>query len=190
MRKEIKNIVLGIAFIGTCIFSLLQLNQTGFDYILGELALYSIFVAVFVYILYKVVANKPKTQWPLRFKPLLFGTILILLFFIKSYLIDTDGGKRKLLAAGANHDPSFVTMDLFTDGTFRYHNSGPFGGPIYRGKYVLHDDTLKIDNLKLRNIYPTLTFAIKESETKQKFFEPCDSNKFKLNLYIESDYIK
>jgi energy-coupling factor transporter transmembrane protein EcfT len=190
MRKEIRNIILALAFMGICILSLLQINQTRLDYILGELFLYFVFIIVFIYMVYRVIVNKPKIQGLQRLKPLLFGTILILGFFLKSYLIETDGGKTRLIAAGANHDPSFVNFDLFTNGTFRYHNSGPFGGSIYRGKYTLVNDTLKIDNPNLKDIYPTLTFVLKETKTKQFLFEPCDTNKVKINLYINEDYRK
>jgi hypothetical protein len=100
-------------------------------------------------------------------------------------LVDTDGGKRRIITCGFNHDLNFVHVQLFKDNRFKLLNSGPFGGIFYRGTYSLKNDTLKFDNDRLRYLYPSLTFALKQNVGKQKYFDPIDtlSSEFKLDIY-------
>ncbi len=117
----------------------------------------------------------------------MFGMLLTGFFILLSYLVDTDGGKQRVITGGSNHDPSFIHFQLFSDNTFKFLNSGPFGGNYYRGTYSLDNDTLRLKNDSLKYLYPTLTLAIKETDDKQKYFESVDTLKFKDKLFINID---
>ncbi len=117
----------------------------------------------------------------------MFGVILTAFFFLLSYLVDTDGGKKRVIIGGANHDPSFIHFQLFGDSTFKFLNSGPFGGNYYRGTYSLNNDTLRLNNDSLKYLYPTLTLVFKETDDKEKYFESVDTLKFKDKLFISTD---
>jgi len=92
-----------------------------------------------------------------------------------------------VIIGGANHDPSFMHFQLFSDQTFKFLNSGPFGGYYYRGTYTIENDTLRLNNDKLKYLYPTLTLIYKQAEDKEKYFESVDTLKFKERLYIYID---
>lgn len=109
-------------------------------------------------------------------------------FFLLSYLVDTDGGKKRVITGGFDHDLNFVYFQLFDDNKFKLLNSGPFGGRFYRGKYTFRNDTLKIDNDKLKNLYPSLTFILKQKDDKRKYFDPIDTIKSMYQLYIYKDF--
>jgi amino acid transporter len=174
--------------IGIIIFTLLQLNQVFFIYGLTQLVLYLIFICTGIYALFRLLKDKRQVSLLQKAKPLLFGILLTALFFLLSFLVDTDGGKKRVIVGGANHDPSFINFQLFYDNTFKLLNSGPFGGNFYRGSYSLNEDTLKLNNDSLKYLYPTLTLVLKQSESKEKYFESLDTLKFKEKLFIKKDY--
>jgi energy-coupling factor transporter transmembrane protein EcfT len=168
------------------IFSLLQLNSTSFLYGLAQVASYFFFGMVMIYSIYKFLTDKRPISRYKKFQPTLLGLLLIGSFFLLTYLIETDGGKRTAITAGLDGDVYYIRLNLHTDKTFRLINSGPFGGNIYRGNYTLENDTLKIDNAELKYLYPTLTFTVKQTGNK-KYFEPVyntDTIKGKHSLYI------
>jgi len=115
------------------------------------------------------------------------GFALTAFFFLLSYLVDTDGGKKRVIVGGVDHDLNFIHFQLFDDNTFKLLNSGPFGGNFYRGTYSLEKDTLRLNNDSLKYLYPTLTLVFKETEDKRKYFESVDTLKFKYKLFISAD---
>ena len=157
-------------------------------YGLGQISLYLVFIVTLLYAIFKAFTDKSHQTIFQKFKSVLIGLALIPIFILISYLAETDGGKRKLITSGYFTDLNFIQLDLFTDNTFKLHNSGPFGGTYYRGNYQLNNNVLKIDNDSLRYLFPSLTFTLKEREDKKKYFEPIDTNTFKMNLYIQEDH--
>ena len=109
-------------------------------------------------------------------------------FFSLSHLVDTDGGKKRVITGGFDHDLNFVYFQLFDDNKFKLLSSGPFGRTFYRGTYALHNDTLKINNDSLKNLYPSLTFVLKQKDDKRKYFAPIDTLKSMYQLYIYKDF--
>ena len=105
-----------------------------------------------------------------------------------SHLVDTDGGKKRVITGGFDHDLNFVYFQLFDDNKFKLLSSGPFGGTFYRGTYALRNDTLKINNDSLKNLYPSLTFVLKQKDDKRKYFDPVDTLKPMYQLYIYKDF--
>ena len=176
-----------VAFAGILILTILQREGSNLFYELVQLVLYFLFIVSLIYSLYKAITDKTNETKLQKFKLVLLGLCIVPFFFLISYLDDTDGGKGKLISGGVNNDLSFIHFDLFNDYTFKLLNSGPFGGQYYRGKYTLKNDTLKIDNDSLRYLFPTLTFKLKERKDKRIFFEPTDTSKYKMDLYIQND---
>ena len=164
----------------------LQLDSTFFLYGVTQWVLYFIFALTLLFALLRLFTDKRPLLLRKKIRPLLLGATLMLSFLVLEYLVETDGGKKIILSAGSGGDLSSIRLDLRSDNTFRLTNSGPMGGSIYRGRYSLVNDTLKIDNSKLKYLYPTLTFAVKKTEHNKRYFDPInpDTNKFKYPLYF------
>ncbi len=187
MFKRRDTIIFLLSSVGIVTLSLLQLNQVFIFYSLGQFFLYFIFFCNCIYALYRLVRDKRQISFLQKTKPLLLGLILTGILFLLSYLVDTDGGKKRIIVGGADHDPSFIQYQLFADNTFKLLNSGPFGGTFYRGTYTLQNDTLYLNNDNLKYLYPTLTLVLKQSEDKKKYFESIDTLKFKEKLSVSID---
>ena len=187
MLKRRESILFIVVTIGIIILTLLQLNQVDFIYGLGQIILYFIFLCTFIYAIYRLINDKRQTAIFEKSKSLFLGLILTGFFFLLSYLVDTDGGKKKLIVGGVDHDINFIHFQLFTDNSFKFLNSGPFGGQIYRGKYTLIDDTLYLDNDSLHYLYPTLRL-VKKTDNNKTYFEPVDSLRLKDRLFVYDDY--
>lgn len=172
------------------VLTLLQLNSTFFFYGIGQFLLVLLFFITIIYSIVKIIRNKKQIPLLNRLKPLLIGLVIIPTFPLASYIADPDSGKTIIIQAYAGGDLTFVGLRLHSDGTFRLINSGPLGGQIYRGKYSLKNDTLRIDNGDL-NLYPSLTFIKKQDTTNNmKYFDPLSSNNFaeaSYQLYINDN---
>ncbi|MBK7308901.1 MAG: hypothetical protein IPI88_19070 [Chitinophagaceae bacterium] len=173
--------------VGIITLNILELNQLDFIIVIGRMFLYFVFFCTLLYSSYRLIQDKRPVPFFQKAKPLIFGIILTAFFFLLSYLVDTDGGKKRIIVGGANHDPSFIHFQLFGDSTFKFLNSGPFGGSYCRGTYSLNNDTLRLNNDSLKYLYPTLTLVFKETDDKEKYFESVDTLKFKDKLFISTD---
>jgi hypothetical protein len=187
MFKRRETILFLILTLGIVTLNLLELNKLDFILGLGRAFLYFLFACTFLFSLYRLIKDKRQIPFLQKAKQVMFGIILIAFFFLLSYLIDTDGGKKRVITGGSNHDPSFIHFQLFSDNTFKFLNSGPFGGNYYRGIYSLYKDTLRLNNDSLKYLYPTLTLVFKETVDKRKYFESVDSLKFKDKLFVITD---
>lgn len=187
MFKKRETIIFLIVTIGIILLSILQRNEVDFFYGLVQIVLYFTFACNLIYTLVKLLKDKRQISFFKKVKSLSFGLALIGFFFFLSFLIDTDGGKKKLMVGGSNHDIFFIHFQLFSDNTFKLLNSGPFGGKYFRGTYSLQNDTLILNNDSLKYLYPNLTLALKESPEKEIYFESVDTNKFKDKLFIQTD---
>lgn len=187
MFKRRETIIFIVLTVGIIILTLLQVDRTVFIYGIGQLGLYFIFGCTLIYCIFRLVRDKRRVSAFGKSKPLIFGLTLIGFFFLLSYLADTDGGKRRVMTGGFDHDLNFVYFQLFQDNKFKLLNSGPFGGTFYRGTYTLRNDTLKVDNESLRNLYPSLTFILKQKDDKRKYFDPIDTLKSMYKLYVYKD---
>ena len=188
MFKRRETIIFLVLTVGLIILTLLQLDQTNFIYGIGQLFLYFLFGCTIIYGLFRLIKDSRPISFIDKFKPLILASTIIGLFFFLSYLVDTDGGKKRVITGGFDHDLNFVYFQLFHDNKFKLLNSGPFGGSFYRGTYTLQNDTLQIDNDSLRYIYPSLTFTLKQKEDNRKYFEPIDTLKSMYQLYIYKDF--
>jgi len=184
-RRE--TIIFLVLTVGIIILNLLELNHLDFIIGLGRLFLYFVFFCTLLYSAYRLIKNKRQIPLIQKAKPLIFGITLTGCLFLFSYLIDTDGGKKRIITGSANHDPSFIHFQLFGYNTFKFINSGPFGGNYYRGTYSLNNDTLRLNNDSLRYLYPTLTLVLRLADNKEKYFESVDTLKLKDRLYINTD---
>ncbi|MES2849045.1 MAG: hypothetical protein V4685_08315 [Bacteroidota bacterium] len=184
MLKRRETIIFIVLAVGIIILTILQVNETFFIYGIGQFLLYCVFACTFIYAVIRLIRDRREVSKLTKASPLIFGVLLTGFFFLVSYLVESDGGKRKLLTAGFDHDLNFVYVQLFNDGKFKLLNSGPFGGDFYRGAYSFNGDTLRIDNGELRNIYPSLTFILKQ-DNGNKFLDPVDTLKsiYKLSVY-------
>jgi hypothetical protein len=184
-RREV--IIFLVLTVGIIILNLLELNQLDFIIGLGRLFLYFIFFCTLLYSTYRLIKDRRQMSFIQKARPLIFGLILTGFLFLLSYLVDTDGGKKRIITGGANHDPSFIHFQLFGDNTFKFLNSGPFGGSYYRGTYSLSNDTLRLNNDSLRYLYTNLTLVLRMADNKEKYFESVDTLKFKDRLYLNTD---
>ena len=187
MFKRRETIIFLVSAVGIVLFTLLQLNQVFFFYGLGQILLYFIFFCTGIYALFRLIKDKRQVPFIQKAKPLLLGLLLTAFFFLLSFLADSDGGKKRVMVGGVNHDIHFIHFQLFGDNTFKLLNSGPFGGNYYRGTYSLDKDTLRLNNDSLKYLYPTLTLVLKETADKRKYFESVDTLKFKDQLFISAD---
>lgn len=172
---------------GITAFSLLQLKKTDLFYDLLQLLFYFLFFCTSVYAIIRFIRNKKSLPLTKRIKPLLSGLLLTVFLFLLSFLIDTDGGKRKIVVAGLNHDIHFIQLVLFSGETFKLLNSGPFGGKYYRGTYSLENDTLRLSNDSLKYLFPTLTLVLKETKTEGKYFESTSTLRCDDRLFVSLD---
>jgi len=181
--------ILFLAFtVGIIILTLLQLDQTFFIYGIGQLLLYLFFGCTIIYGIFRLVKDRRPISLVDKSKPLIFAFTIIGFFYLLSYMVDTDGGKKRVITGGFNHDLNFIYFQLFDDNKFKLLNSGPFGGTFYRGTYTFQNDTLKIQNDSLRNLYPSLTFTLKQKSDKRKYFDPIDTLKSMYQLSIYKDF--
>ena len=183
-RQEVT--VFLVLTVGIIILNLLELNKLDLIIGLGRLFLYFVFFCTVLYSTYRLIKDRRQIQFK-KAKPLSFGLILAGCLFLLSYLVDTDGGKKRIITGGANHDPSFIHFQLFGDNTFKFLNSGPFGGSYYRCTYSLNNDTLRLSNESLRYLYPNLTLVLRLAYNREKYFESVDTFKFKDRLYVNKD---
>jgi hypothetical protein len=174
--------------VGIIILTLLQLEQTFFLYGLGQVLLYFLFGCTLIYGVFRLIRDRRPIPFFDKSKPLILALTIIGFFFLLSHLVDTDGGKKRLVIGGYNHDLNFVYFQLFDDNKFKFLNSGPFGGSFYRGTYTLRNDTLIIKNDSLRSLYPSLTFVLKQKDDKRIYFDPVDTLKSMYQLYIYKDF--
>ena len=188
MLKRREAILFLIVTVGILLLTLLQLNEISFLFGMGQVFLYFIFACTFSYAIYRFVRNKRKVSLVDKGKPLMLGIALIGFFFLLSYMVDTDGGKRRVMTGGFDHDLNFVYFQLFRDNQFKLLNSGPFGGTIHRGRYSLTNDTLRFNNEELRSLYPSLTFTLKRSAKNRRYFDPVDTTKSMYRLYVYKDF--
>jgi len=188
MFKRRETIIFLVLTVGLIILTLLQLDQTNFIYGIGQLLLYFLFGCTIIYGLFRLIKDRRPISFIDKFKPLIFATTVIGFLFLLSYLVDTDGGKRRVITGGFDHDLNFIYFQLFDDNKFKLLNSGPFGGTFYRGTYSLQNDTLQIGNDSLRYIYPSLTFTMKQKEDNRKYFDPIDTLKSIYQLFIYKDF--
>lgn len=187
MFKRRENIIFIVVTLGIVTLTLLQLRQLDFVYGMGQILLYFVFAFTGLYALHRFFKDRNKLSIKERAQPLLVGLILTGSFFLISFLADTDGGKKTLISGGINHDIHFISFNLFADNSFKLLNSGPFGGPIYRGQYSLHNDTLKLNNDNLRNLYPSLTLVLRH-DSNRRYFEPIDKSNTHYRLYVWTDH--
>ena len=184
MRRE--SIIFLVVTFGIVTFTFLQLEQVDFKYEMGLIACYFVFMCTGLYVIYRLFRDKRQVSFLEKSKPLIFGITLTGFFFLFSFLVDTDGGKKRIIIGGINHDIHFIHFQLFDDNTFKFLNSGPFGGPIYRGPYSLNHDTLVLKHDSLRHLYPSLTLVLKRDKS-EKYFEPIDTMRIKDRLFIQED---
>ena len=168
--------------------TLLQLDETSFIFGIGQVFLYFIFGCTLIYGVFRLIKDRRAISFVDKSKPLIFALAIISLFFLLSYLVDTDGGKKRVITGGFDHDLNFVYFQLFDDNKFKLLNSGPFGGTFYRGTYTFRNDTLKINNDSLKNLYPSLTLVLKQKDNKRKYFDPIDTLKSMYQLFIYKDF--
>lgn len=187
MFKRRETIIFSVLTVVLIALNLLELNQLDFIIGLGRIFLCFVFFCILLYSLYRLIKDRRQLSFFQKAKPLIFGLILTGFLFLVSYLVDTDGGKQRVITGSANHDPSFIHFQLFSDNTFKILNSGPFGGRYDRGTYSLNNDTLRLSNESLKYLYPTLTLVLKETDDNQKYFESVDTLKFKDKLFINID---
>lgn len=190
MFKRREAIIFIILAIAITTLALLQRDKTFFIYGLLELLLYFVFACTLIYGIYRLITDRRPLSFIDKSKPLMFGLLITGFFIVLSCWMETDAGKKTVLTAGFNHDLNFVHLKLFDDNKFRLLNSGPFGGRFYRGTYILRNDTLKINNDGLRNLYPSLTFILKQQDDQSKSFHPVDTSKSMYQLYIYEDFRK
>ena len=174
--------------VGIIILTLLQLDETSFIFDIGQLLLYFIFGCTLIYAVFRLIKDKRPISFVEKSKSLIIGLTLTGFFILLSYLVDTDGGKKRVITGGFDHDLSFVYFQLFDDNKFKLLNSGSFGGRFYRGTYTFRNDTLKINNDSLKNLYPSLTLVLKQKDDKRKYFDPIDTLKSTYQLYIYKDF--
>lgn len=188
MFKRRETIFFLVLMVGIIILTLLQLEQTFFLYGLGQVLLYFLFGCTLIYGVFRLIRDRRPIPFFDKSKPLILALTIIGFFFLLSHLVDTDGGKKRLVIGGYNHDLNFVYFQLFDDNKFKFLNSGPFGGSFYRGTYTLRNDTLIIKNDSLRSLYPSLTFVLKQKDDKRIYFDPVDTLKSMYQLYIYKDF--
>ena len=188
MFKRRETVIFIVLTVGITILTLLQLGETFFLYGIGQLVLYFFYACTLIYGVFRFVKDRRPISLFEKSKSVILGFTIIGFFFLLSYLVDTDGGKKRVITGGFDHDLNFVYFQLFDDNQFKLINSGPFGGKFYRGKYTLNNDTLKIKNDSLKILYPSLTFILKQTGDKQKYFDPTDSLKSMYQLYVYKDF--
>ena len=183
MFKRRETIIFILLSIGIIILTLLQLNELFFIYDALQFLLYGVFGCTFIYCVIRAFENKREVSILERSKPSILGAILIVFFYLLSYLVETDGGKKVIFVCGFNHDLNSASYQLFKDKTFKLVNSGPFGGSINRGSYHLNNDTLGITNKNPEGKFITEKYKLTKVDNK-KYFEPIDPSRYMYRLYI------
>jgi hypothetical protein len=115
MLRRAETILFILLACGIFLLTYLQLNQTFFIYGLAQLLLYFLFALAIIYAAYKVIKDRRPLPLSKKIKPLLFGIFLVPVFFLISWLADTDGGKRNIISASHNGDLNFMRLGLLTD---------------------------------------------------------------------------
>jgi hypothetical protein len=172
--------------IGIVCLSLLQINGENLLYGIALVLFYLAFVLTLIYTGYKLFRQRNRSNKNMNYKPISVGLGASLILVILHYLIATDGGKKTILKGGASHDINFLEFNLFSDSSFRFINSGPFGGKIIRGKYSLNNDTLIFHSESLRYLFPQLKLR-RKMDNDISYFESIDSLNYKESLFIYQD---
>lgn len=188
MFKRRETIIFIVLTVGIIILTVLQFDQTFFLYGIGQLLLYFLFGCTLIYGVFRLIGDRRPVSFIDKSKPTIIALTIIGFFFLLSHLVDTDGGKKRVITGGFDHDLNFIYFQLFDDNKFKLLNSGPFGGTFYRGTYSFYNDTLKINNDSLKNLYPSLTFVLKQKDDKRKYFDPIDTFKSMYQLYVYKDF--
>jgi hypothetical protein len=160
-----RTILVLLLALSVAILSVAQWDRTVFVLLLlqGILALAITTIAV-IEIIAAVRSWKKSPAWH-KVRLLAVLAISAALMLGTSYLVRTDGGKKLWIKATASEPSGHVVLDLYSDNTFKLLHSGQISGTYYRGGYSFSDDTLQVDNERLRYLYPTLTFVLLEDKT-------------------------
>lgn len=167
------------------VLTVFQFNQINSVFGLAQLLLYLCFICTGIYAVYRLLNDKREIPLFAKVKPLLLGFLLVCSFFFLSFIINTDGGKKRVFTAGGNHGAGFINFQLFTDNTFKLLDASGVGGKIYRGTYSLLNDTLLLGNNELKFLYPTLKLVVKDGAGGVKYLEPVGGDILKNMLFIE-----
>ena len=183
IRREATMFITESAAILLLIF--IQLNYFNSIVSSVQLLLYFAFICTGVYALYRLFHDERAIPLFDKVKPLLLGFILASSFFFLSYILTTDGGKKRLFIASGSNGYGFINFQLFEDNTFKLVASGAPDGKIYRGTYTVLNDTLYLGNKELKYLYPSLKLAVKDGVNGVKYLEPVGGDIVKNMLFID-----
>lgn len=171
------------------IFALIILQFNYINYLFGtvQLMLYIAFIATAVYAFYRLFHDGRTIPFFDKLKPLLLGFVLAWGFVFLSFIVNTDGGKKRVFTAGVNTSTGFINFQMFDDNTFKLLDADKAGGNIYRGNYSLVNDTLMLGNSELKYLYPSLKLVVKDAVGGGKYLEPVGGDILKSMLFIDPD---
>lgn len=166
------------------VLDLLEFTIVSFGYSMLRALCYLLFACCLIFSIIRLIRNPEKSKVVPRILPLTAVLLMMVLLYGGSEITHTDGGKKRLMVIGFNHDLYSINCQLFKDGTFKLFSAGPFGGENIRGRYTLINDTLEFMNEKLHDLYPSGKLAFHATGSKPSFVPTTEGKQmYALQLY-------
>ncbi|MDF2438869.1 MAG: hypothetical protein K0Q95_3245 [Bacteroidota bacterium] len=122
-----------------------------------------IFLLLFCWVLYRDQRIYRATSNKLNFIPTIAGLLLILSFFVTSYVLSLRDKSPKLLQAAYDGGYNGAWFEFREDGTYKFCNSSGIGVDYFRGKYSMTDTIITLDKMNIDNVIKSNKLAIRQN---------------------------
>jgi hypothetical protein len=124
-----------------------------------------IFFILFLWVIYRDGKQYQKTSSKYSFIPTIAGVLLIISFFITTYVLSLRDQSPTLIHAGYDGGYNGAWFEFREDGTYKFANSGGIGAEYFRGTYTITDTIIMLDKTEIDNVIQSNLLAIRYDST-------------------------
>jgi len=123
-----------------------------------------IFMALFVWTIYKDKKVFKRTKSRLSFLPTITAIIFIASFLITNIVLANRNNSPIIIQAGYDGGFNGAWFEFRKDGTYKFGNSGGIGATYSQGKYILRDSLITLDKDNIDNTIQSKLLIIRKEE--------------------------
>ncbi|MEP6467799.1 MAG: hypothetical protein ABJB05_15925 [Parafilimonas sp.] len=136
-----------------------------------------VFIAIFVWIIYKDKKVFKNTKSRLSFLPTITAIIFIVSFLITNIVLANRDNSPIIIQAGYDGGFNGAWFEFRKDGTYKFGNSGGIGITYSRGKYILKDSLITLDKDNIDNTIQSKLLIIR----KEKIIDTLEQVIYQIN---------